>query len=171
MKKLLILTAFTFSLFSAAIAQKFAFVDSEYILSKIPEYKEAQTQLDKTSETYQKQIEKKYTEIEELYKTYVKEEILLTDDLKKKREEEILEKEKDVKELEKQKFGVNGELFEKRKELIKPIQDKIYEAIKKIASTNYAIIFDKSGASNILFSNPKYDLSDQVLKKMGYDIN
>lgn len=150
-------------------AQKFAFVDTDYILDNIPDYKAAQKQLDELSVQWQKQIEGKYAEIDKLYKAFQQEQILLTEDMKRKRENEIIQKEKEVKELQKSKFGVEGELFKKRQELVKPIQDKVFSAIKDISTSgNYSIVFDKAGQSNILFADSKFDKSDEVLKKLGF---
>lgn len=149
-------------------AQKFGYVDSKYILSHIPEYQEAQKQINKMSETWQKEIEAKYETIEKLEKAFQAEKILLTEDMRQKRSEEIDEKRKEAKELQKQKFGVGGELFQKREELIKPIQEQIYEAIKDVASQSaLMVIFDKANQSNMLYTNPKHDVSDKVLRKMG----
>ena len=157
-------SAFTLS------AQKIGYVDSEYVLQNIPEYKEAQEELDKLSIEWQKQLERRYAEIDKLYKNYQAEQILLTDEMKTKREEEIIKKEKEAKEYQKQKFGVDGELFKKRQELVKPIQDKIYNAINDVASMGgYDIIFDKSSGLTMLYTNPKLNKSDAVLKKLGYD--
>lgn len=150
-------------------AQRFAYIDSEYILNNIPEYQEAQKELDAQSAVWQQQIEAKYAEIDRLYKAYQAEQILLTEEQRRKREQEIITKEKEAKDFQKSKFGVDGELFKKRQELVKPIQDKIYTALDQIATTNtLAIIFDKSGQSNMIYTNPKYDKSDEVLKKLGY---
>jgi outer membrane protein len=152
-----------------ACAQKYAFIDSQYILDNISEYKAAQQQLDQLSISWQKEIEAKYAIIDKLYKDYQAEQILLTEDMKKKRELEITNKEKEVKEFQKAKFGYEGELFKKKQELIKPLQDKIYNAVKKIATDqSYAVIFDKSGDLTMLYTNPKYDKSDEVLASMGY---
>lgn len=152
-----------------ACAQKYAFIDSQYILDNISEYKAAQQQLDQLSISWQKEIEGKYAIIDKLYKDYQAEQILLTEDMKKKRELEITNKEKEVKEFQKAKFGYEGELFKKKQELIKPLQDKIYNAVKKIATDqSYAVIFDKSGDLTMLYTNPKYDKSDEVLASMGY---
>ena len=152
-----------------ACAQKYAFIDSQYILDNISEYKAAQQQLDQLSISWQKEIEGKYAIIDKLYKDYQAEQILLTEDMKKKRELEITNKEKEVKEFQKAKFGYEGELFRKKQELIKPLQDKIYNAVKKIATDqSYAVIFDKSGDLTMLYTNPKYDKSDEVLASMGY---
>jgi len=154
---------------TAVNAQKFAYVDSEYILKNIPEYKEAQEELDKLSIEWQKQLERRYSEIDKMYKNYQAEQILLTEDMKVKREEEIIKKEKEAKEYQKQKFGVDGELFQKRQELVKPIQDKVYQAIQDVANiSSLDIVFDKSSGLTVLFSNAKYNKSDAVLKKMGY---
>ena len=154
---------------STSYAQKYAFIDSQYILDNISEYKAAQQQLDQLSISWQKEIEAKYAVIDKLYKDYQAEQILLTEDMKKKRELEITNKEKEVKEFQKAKFGYEGELFKKKQELIKPLQDKIYNAVKKIATDqSYAVIFDKSGDLTMLYTNSKYDKSDEVLASMGY---
>ena len=151
-------------------SQKIGYVDSDYILSHIPEYKAAQAEMDKTSVDWQKEIEAKYSEIDKLYKIYQAESVLLTDDMKKKRENEIINKEKEVKELQKSRFGVDGELFKKRMELVKPIQDKIYSAVKQVAERGgLAFIFDKAGQVSLLYSNNKYDKSEDVLTFMGYN--
>ena len=154
---------------TASYAQKFAFIDTQYILDNISEYKAAQQQLDQLSVNWQKEIEAKYANIDKLYKDYQAEQILLTDDMKKKREAEITGKEKEVKEFQKQKFGYEGELFKKKQELIKPIQDKIYNAVKKMATDqSYAVIFDKSSDLIMLYANAKYDKSDEILTALGY---
>lgn len=163
---IVLLMSSTFSL----SAQKIGYVDTEYILENIPEYKEAQAELDKLSIEWQKQLERRYAEIDKLYKNYQAEQILLTDEMKTKREDEIIKKEKEAKEYQKQKFGVDGELFKKRQELVKPIQDKIYNAINEVASiSGYDVIFDKSSGLTMLYANPKLNKSDAVLKKLGYD--
>lgn len=152
-----------------AFAQKYAYVDTQYILDNISEYKAAQQQLDQVSLNWQKEIEAKYSVIDKLYKDYQAEQILLTEEMKRKRETEITAKEKEVKEFQKQKFGYDGELFKKKQELVKPIQDKIYNAVKKLATDqSYAVIFDKSSELIMLYTNPKYDKSDEVLLMMGY---
>jgi outer membrane protein len=167
--KILVVALFLSTSFYAS-AQKIGYVDSEYVLQNIPEYKEAQEELDKLSIEWQKQLERRYAEIDKLYKNYQAEQILLTDEMKTKREEEIIKKEKEAKEYQKQKFGVDGELFKKRQELVKPIQDKIYNAINDVASMGgYDIIFDKSSGLTMLYTNPKLNKSDAVLKKLGYD--
>ncbi|MEY3598178.1 MAG: hypothetical protein RL521_600 [Bacteroidota bacterium] len=152
----------------SASAQKFGYVDSKYILGHVQAYQDAQAELDKISMDWQKEIEQKYESIEKMEKAYQAEKILLTDEMKKKREEEINEKRKEARELQKRRFGVEGDLFKKREELVKPIQDEIYTAIQDVASQGgLMVVFDKANDSNILYSNPKHDISDKVLKKMG----
>ncbi len=154
---------------SMTYGQNFGYVDTEYILENIPDYKDAQGELDKLSIEWQKQLERKYAEIDKMYKNYQAEQILLTEDMKVKREDEIIKKEKAAKEYQKKKFGVDGELFQKRKELVKPIQDKVYKAISDIANyKKLGVVFDKSSALTMLYTNPKYNISDDVLKKLGY---
>ena len=169
MKKV-ITSALVIFLFAAALlAQKFAFVDSDYILQNIPSYNAAQEELNKVSEEWETEIAAEYEEIEKMYKTYQSERVLLTDEMKKKREEEIITKERTVKELQSKYFGPEGDLSKKRQELVKPIQDAIYKAVKELsAEGSYAVIFDTASGASILYSNPRYDLSDEVLKKLGY---
>ena len=153
-------------------AQKIGYVDTEYILGQIPEYKAAQSELDKTSVQWQKEVEAKYTEIDKMYKAYQAEQILLTEEMKKKREADIVNKEKEAKDIQKQHFGVDGDLFKKRQELVKPIQDKVYNAVKSVAEKGgYSIIFDKSSDLTMLFTSAKLDKSDAVLDLLGYGSN
>jgi outer membrane protein len=168
MKKIGVLT-FLFILTSAlAVAQKYAFVDSEYIRKNIPAFTAAQEQLDKLSKQWEKEVADGYADVEKMYKSYQNESVLLSQEMKTKREEEIIAKEKEVKELQNKYFGMEGELFKKREELVKPIQDNILKAIKEIAAEGaYAVIFDTAAGGNILFANPKFDISDQVLEKLG----
>lgn len=169
MKKLLIITISSLVAVTGGFAQKYCFVNTEYILENIPEYKSALQQLDQISVNWQKEIETKYSQIDKLYKDYQAEQILLTEEMRKKRESEIVTKEKEVKEYQKQKFGFEGDLFKKKQELVKPIQDKIYNAIKKMATDqSYAVVFDKSSDLIMLYANPKYDKSDEILLQMGY---
>lgn len=151
-----------------AQAQKFSYVDSKYILSHIPEYQQAQAEINKLSNQWQKDIENKYETIAKLETALQAEKILLTDEMKLKREQEIQTKREEAKNMQTSKFGVDGELFKKREELIKPIQDQIYTAIQEVASTSaLMVVFDKANHSNMLYTNPKHDISDKVLKKMG----
>lgn len=150
-------------------AQKFAFVDSEYILQNIPSYEAAQDEIDKASQDWEEEVKKEYEAIEEMYKTYKSERVLLTEEMRQKREETILAKEKEVKELQQQYFGPEGELFKLREELVQPIQDAIYKSVKELtAEGGYAIIFDTASGAAILYSNPKFDKSDEILERMGY---
>ncbi len=149
-------------------AQRFAYVDTEYILDMLPEYRSAQKQLDAVAEGWQKEIESKRTEIDKLIKDFQAEQILLTEELKKKKEAEIKQKEIEVKEFTNKKFGYEGELFSKRQELIKPIQDKVFNACQKIAKQSALdFIFAKSAEMIMMYSNAKYDKSDEVLSELG----
>lgn len=169
MKKIIIMTVIVLAATITGTAQKFAFVDSEYIRNNIPAFTAAQQQLDKLSEGWEKEVADGYAAVEQMYKDYQAEVVLLSQDQKRKREEAIIGKEKEVKDLQNRYFGMEGELFKKREELVKPIQDQILKAIKEISvEGSYAVIFDTSAGSNILFANPRYDLSDQVLQKLGY---
>ncbi len=151
-----------------SFAQKYVFVDSEYILKNIPAYEAANEQLNQLSAGWQKEVEKLYTEVSEMYKAYQTESVFLSNEMKKKREEEIVAKEKKAKALQQHYFGPQGELFKKRESLIKPIQDEIFNAISEIAGEkNYAAVFDKSSGLGVMYSDPKYDISDMVLERMG----
>ncbi len=145
-------------------------MDTDYILKNVPTYESAKEQLDEFSKTWQKEIESIYAEIEKMYKKYQTEKHLFSEEMKNQRENDIIEKEKEVKKLQKKYFGKEGELFKKRQDLIKPIQDEIYQHIQNIASEGeFAIIFDTAtSAGAILYTNPKHDKSDEVLEKMGY---
>jgi outer membrane protein len=154
-----------------ATAQKFAYVDTEYILEQVPEYKSAQKKLDMMAEDWQKELEKQKNHIDKLRKELQAEQVLLTDELRKKKEDEIADLEKAMKEFQKQKFGYEGELFKKRQELIKPIQDKVFDAVMKVAKESALdFIFDKSSEMTMLYTNAKYDRSDDVLEEMGINV-
>lgn len=169
MKKLFITFAVVVLAGFAANAQKFAFVDTEYILDRIPSYKAAQEQIDDISARYEQEIEAKYKEVEDLYKSFVNEKVLLTQDQLAKKEEEILAKEKEIKSLQQEYFGPEGAVFTKRQELVKPIQDEVYKAVKELAlEGGYAVIFDTASGSGILYENARYNKSDDVLQKLGY---
>ncbi len=169
MKKLLIACSLVLFSVMAHAQTKFCFVDSEYILKHIPEYKSAQQQLDDLSEQWQKEVDTKYAEIEKLYKSYQAEQVLLSEDMRKKREQEIVDKEKAVKDFQKQKFGFQGDLFKRREELVKPIQDRVFEAVNKYAEQySYGVIFDKSGDATMLYSSSKLDKSADIVTALGY---
>ena len=167
MKQLILIALICFA--SVSQAQKFAYVDSDYILERIPEYASAEDQLEKLSVNWQSEIEEVYQQIDVLYKKYQADKILLTQEMKNKRESEIINKEKDAKELQRKRFGPEGDLYKKRTELVKPIQDKVYNAIQDFSNEKrYDIIFDKSSNLTMLFSNPDLDKSDDILKMLGY---
>lgn len=154
---------------SAAQAQKFAYVDTDYVLLHLPEYSEAQGQLNQMAVDWQVEIEMKLDAVERLEMAYRAERVLLTAEMRGKREEEIATKRNEARALQKEKFGVEGELFQKRQELIQPIQDMVFEELKDIASgSGYMVIFDKSNQSNMLYTNPKYDISDRLIKALGF---
>ncbi|MFH1161203.1 MAG: OmpH family outer membrane protein [bacterium] len=168
MKKPVLLFLGLLCLIAVLQAQKVAYVDTQYILDNIPEYTEAQGQLDEVSIQWQKEIEEKFAEVGKMYKDYQAQSVLLPEDMKKKKEQEIVDKEQEAKGLQRQYFGKDGELFKKRQELVKPIQEKIYNAIQQIADdNNYGIVFDKAGSLTIMYANPKYDISDDVLDQLG----
>ena len=169
MKKIGVIIVFAVMTSVFAAAQKYAFVDSEYIRKNIPAFNKAQEQLDNLSKQWEKEVADGYAVVEQMYKSYQNDVVLLSQEMKAKREEAIIAKEKEMKDLQNKYFGVEGELFKKREELVKPIQDEILKAIKTIAAEgSYAVIFDTASGGNILFANPKYDISDQVLEKLGY---
>jgi len=169
MRKVALITVIMILISASAVAQKYAFVDSDYIRKNIPAFTTAQEQLDKLSKQWEKEVSDGYAVVEQMYKSYQNEAVLLSQDMKTKREEAIITKEKEIKDLQNKYFGMEGELFKKREELVKPVQDEILKAIKEIAvEGSYAVIFDTAAGGNILFANPKYDISDQVLEKLGY---
>lgn len=164
---------FIFILFLASammgFSQKYGYIDSEYILTRIPAFTSAQEQLDKLAEEWQNEIEAQYEVIESMYRNYQNERVLLSDEMKRRREEEIVNKEREVQALQRKYFGTEGELFEKRTELIRPIQDQVYKAVSEIAADgSYAVIFDVASSGTLFYTNPRFDLSDDVLKKLGY---
>ena len=167
MKKILL---FVFLLVSGVCvnAQRYAIIDSKFILDKIPDYKDAQKRLDQFSELWQQEIDQKQAALNKMYKEYDAEQVMLPDELKKKREDELFNKEKELRDLQKKRFGFDGDLFKKRQELIKPIQDKVYNAIQKLAvEKQYDFILDKSEGITVIFADPKLDKSEEVLKYMG----
>ena len=169
MKKIGVFISLMLLTSALAVAQKYAFVDSEYIRKNIPAFTAAQEQLDKLSKQWEKEVADGYAVVEQMYKSYQNDAVLLSQDMKTKREEAIIAKEKEMKDLQNKYFGMEGDLFKKREELVKPIQDEILKAIKEMAvEGSYAVIFDTAAGGNILFANPKFDLSDQVLEKLGY---
>lgn len=149
-------------------AQRIAFVDTKYILEKMPDYQSAQQELDRVSKEWQKEIDERWAQIGRLREAYNAEMILLTEEMKKSRLEEITKKEQEARDLQQKRFGVGGDLFKKRQELIQPIQDRIFDAVKEVAGTSYVAIFDIGGVgNNVLYASEKYDKSDSVLRKLG----
>ena len=168
MNKILLILVVSFLTITTQ-AQKFSYVDTDYILNKIPEFNQAQDKLDALSADWQKEIENKYADVDQMYRSYQQEQVLLTDEMKVKREEAIIKKEKSAKDLQQKYFGPEGELYIKRQELIKPIQDKIYDAIQQLAANSkYAIVFDSSSDLIMLYKNNNLDKSDKVLDLLGY---
>jgi outer membrane protein len=169
MKKTASVIAIALLTATISFAQKFAFVDTEYILSNIPSYKSAQDEIDKQAQEWQAEVEAMYQEIDKMYREYQAEKVLLTQEMRTSREEAIINKEKEAKQLQNDYFGQEGLLYKKRQEKISPIQDEIYNALKEISNEGgYAIIFDTSSGPTILYSNPRYDISDEVLQRLGY---
>lgn len=169
MKKLAFVSMITLLSVFSVLGQRFAYVDTEYILENIPEYQAAQMELNQLSEQWQSEIEAKFAEIDRMYRDYQAESVVLPEEMRQQKEEEIIAKEREAKELQMRRFGREGDLFKKREELVKPLQDQIYNAIEEIATRgNYAIIFDKAGGGNMIYSDVRHDLSDEVLQKMGY---
>lgn len=152
-----------------ASAQKFALVDMEYVLRNVPAYEMANEQLNQVSLRWEKEVTELGKEAEAMYKTYQSERVFLTDDQKKKREEEIVAKEKEVTDLKYKYFGPEGELYKKRQALMKPIQEEVYNAVKKVAEEKgYQVIFDRASSQSIVFASPRIDVSNEVLAKLGY---
>ncbi|MEZ3591426.1 MAG: OmpH family outer membrane protein [Muribaculaceae bacterium] len=169
MKKIFFTLAFIMASVLGASAQKFALVDMEYILKNIPSYEMANEQLNQISQRWQKEVETKAKEAETLYKNFQADMVFLTDEQKKKKEEEIVAKEKEATELRYKYFGPEGELYKKRQSLMKPIQDEVYNAVKKVSEERgYQAIFDRASAGDIIFASPRIDVSNEVLAKLGY---
>ncbi len=169
MKKTVLLFLIVFMVsFNLQAQQRYAIIDTKYILSKVPEYKEADKKLQQLGDQWQKELDDKQMVLDKMYKNYEAEQIMLTEDLKKKREDELFVKEKELRDLQKKRFGYEGDLFKERQRIVKPIQDKVYNAIQKIAIARYYdFILDKSEGITVIFADPKLDKSDEVLREMG----
>lgn len=165
-----ILASFLLLIGLGASAQKFAYVDTEYILKHLPEYKSAQSQLEGLSTQFQKQVDDSFVEIDRMYRAYQADQVLLTDDMRKRRENDIIEREKKAKEMQRQKFGPEGELFQTRTKLIKPIQDKVSTVIAETAKNKFIdFVFDKSSESTMMiYASSSYDISNDVIARLGY---
>lgn len=169
MKKILITLIAVIACAFAAEAQKFAIVDMDYILRNVPSWEMANEQLNQVSQRWQKEVEELAKEAETMYKNYQADMVFLTDDQKKKREEEIVAKEKEVTDARYRYFGPEGELYKKRQSLMKPIQEEVYNAVKAVAEDKgYQVIFDRESSQSIVFSSPRIDVSNDVLAKLGY---
>ena len=167
MKKVFLLSCLV-ALAATGYSQKYAIIDTRYILDKLPEYKTAQTQLDETAAGWQREIDGKQRELDEMYKNYEAEQVMLSDDLKKKREDQLFNKEKDLRDLQRKRFGFEGDLFKKRQELIKPIQDRVYNSVQKISvQRGYDFVLDKREGITIIFADPKLDKSEDILRDLG----
>jgi len=168
MKKFLLLAVFSFALACFAQAQKYAIIDTKYILDKMPDYRAAQKQLDDVAATWQKEVDGMQTELDKMYKDFDAEQVMLSDDLKQKRQDQLFTKEKNLRELQRKRFGFEGDLFKKRQELVKPVQDKVYNAVQKLAvQRGYDFILDKSEGITVIFADPKLEKSDDVLRELG----
>ena len=167
-KHLLILIIGLAGFFSSQAQSKYAVINTKYILDKIPEYKEADKKLKILGDQWQQEIDEKQMVLDKMYKNYEGEQFMLSEDLRKKREDELFAKEKELRDLQKKRFGYEGDLFKERQKLVKPIQDKVYNAVQKMASArSYDFILDKSEGITIIFADPKLDKSDDVLKELG----
>lgn len=168
MKKIFLIAFCVMAMVQLSQAQRYAIVDTKYILDKLPDYKDAQKKLDQFSVQWQKEIDDKQAALDKMYKDFDAEQVMLSDELKKKREDELYIREKELRDLQRKRFGFEGDLFKKRQELVKPIQDKVFNAIQKIAvNRSYDFILDKSEGITVIFADPKLDRSEDVLKELG----
>jgi len=168
MKKVLLVVCGLWLGFISTQAQKYAIIDTKYILDKMPDYKEAQKKLDDQALAWQKEIDDMQTELDKMYRDFDAEQVMLSEDLKKKREDQLFLKEKTLRDLQRKRFGFEGDLFKKRQELVKPVQDKVYNAVQKLAvQRSYDFILDKSEGITIIFADPKLDKSEDVLRELG----
>lgn len=169
MKKTLLFTLLLIgTAFMAQSQQRYAIIDTKYILEKIPEYKNADKKLQEIGEQWQKEIDDKQTALDKMYKNYEAEQFMLTEDLRKKREDELFVREKEIRDLQKKRFGYEGDLFKERQRLIKPVQDRVYSAVQKMAlARSYDFVLDKSEGITVIFADPKLDKSDDILKELG----
>jgi outer membrane protein len=164
---------FLFALLAVAFtlnsqAQKYAIIDTKFILSKMPDYVDADKKLQQISDQWQKEIDDLQAQLNEMYKNYDAEQYMLSDDLKKKREDELFNKEKELRDLQKKRFGYNGDLFKERERIVKPIQDEVYNAVQKMAVAHgYDFVLDKSEGITVIFADPKLDRSNDILQQLG----
>jgi outer membrane protein len=168
MKKLFLLAALSLVMTTLIQAQKYAVIDTKYILDKMPDYKAAQKQVDDFAALWQKEIDLLQKDLDKMFRDFESEQVMLTDELKKKREDQLFIKEKTIRDMQRQRFGFEGDLFKKRQELIQPIQNKVYNAVQRLAvQRGYDFILDKSEGITVIFADPKLEKSDDVLKELG----
>ncbi|MCD6011307.1 MAG: OmpH family outer membrane protein [Flavipsychrobacter sp.] len=168
MKKVIFSFLFLMAVVTVKAQQHYCIIDSKYMLDKMSDYKDAQNKLDGISKTWQEEIDKMMAEVDNLYKSYQAEKPMLSDEMRRRREDEIVAKEKAAKDLQKQRFGYEGDLFKKRQEFIKPVQDRLYNAVQKMAQgKGYDLVLDKAGGITLFYADPKLDKSDDVLKILG----
>ena len=168
MKKIFLIVLFAVAFTSGSNAQKYAIIDTKYILGKMPEYTDADKKLQQISDQWQKEIDNLQAQLNDLYKNYDAEQYMLSDDLKKKREDELFNKEKELRDLQKKRFGYEGDLFKERERIVKPIQDKVYNAVQKMAVAHgYDFVLDKSEGITVIFADPKLDRSNDILQQLG----
>ena len=171
MKKNIILVVLISLLTMPVFCQKYAYIDSEYILGNMPDYVEAQAELDRIAAVWQKEIEIKFRSIDSMYKKFQVEAITLPEKMKQNREEAIMNAEKEAKDLQKKRFGKDGDLFKKREELVRPIQDRVFTAINEYAKDKgYAFVFDAAGSMTIVYADPKWDINDAIMQKLGVTV-
>jgi outer membrane protein len=170
MKKFLLVACSLWLATFATFAQqgRYAIIDTRYILDKMPEYKDAQKKLDDFAAAWQKEIDDQQIELNKMYRDFDAEAVMLTEDLKKKREDQLFNKEKGIRDLQRKRFGFEGDLFKKRQELVKPVQDRVYNAVQKLATQRqYDFILDKSEGITVIFADPKLDKSEEILRELG----
>ena len=171
MKKGFLITLLIALISLTGFSQKYGYIDSEYILNNIPDYKEAQAELDRIAAQWQREIEGMFKSIDSMYRKYQVESITLPENIKKQREDAIIAAEQDAKNLQKRRFGKDGDLFKKREELVKPVQDRVFTVIEEYAKEkNYAFIFDVAGSMTIIYADPKWDINDAIMQKLGISV-
>jgi len=169
MKRIALLLALVFGMMTTVSAQKIGYINTETVLNKIPAYKTAQDQLDRLRDQYQKEVEAAFQQIEEMFRTFQNDRVLLTEDMRRRREEEIINRENAARELQRNYFGQDGTLTKRSEELLKPIQDRVMTAVREVADADgYAIILDAANNPSMIFTNPRYDISDKVVARLGY---
>jgi outer membrane protein len=168
MKNVFVIIALIFSGLNFVQAQKFGYIDSEFILSKMPEYAKAQNEIEQYSAAWQKEIEEMQQKVNSLYAMYQAEQVLLTEEMRQEKQDEIKKKETELKDYQKKVFGFGGLFFLKKQELIKPLQDKVFDAVSKVSKANrLAIVFDKSAELVMIYTDPRHDYTDFVLEELG----